>query len=111
MKSHLLAAGLLFAGTLSPALAGGLVPASDHFIEARADAAANSVASGMHVPIVTSSVAETRSYGMAGTGEYAGETYAREPASRALERRPGGPAARVAVSRPWVGVGNATDPG
>lgn len=80
----------------SPVLAGNLVPGSDHFLEARADAATNSVAFGTREPIVTSSVTETR------TGGYpSSETYAREP-SRLLETRPGGPAERVATTRPWI---------
>ncbi|MBB3950429.1 hypothetical protein [Aureimonas jatrophae] len=92
-----------------PVLADGLVPGSDHFTEMRADAAANSVAFGTHVPVVTSSVSETRSYG-SGTETYAREPSAREP-SRIFETRPGGPAERVAATRPWVRGLTVSNPG
>ncbi|WP_062012622.1 hypothetical protein [Aureimonas sp. AU4] len=110
MSRFRLSVGLLAALAVSPALAGNLVPGSDHYTEARADAAANSVAFGTRVPIVTSSVSESRSYGYGGEGQAGSQTYAREPA-RVFETRPGGPAERVAATRPWVRALSASDPG
>jgi len=79
---------------LMPAVAGELVPGSDHYVEATADAATHSVATGVRLPVVTSSITETRSFGYPEATPAAGglpdarsRTHARDGTARAAVSR------------------------